>query len=204
MNGSKDSSVSPKKKAALTEDWTAVTVGLLALLVGLGTAFFSRPTDVNWDDAEVKVQAIRETESALTAEEEAALSAEDRKKLSKKRSEAMLKKVGISWEPAPKKYLAKVGKWESDPLDSMRKTNKEGKPEGPSRWELLVYTAATLGSHWPAGFSAKRAICQQILDRLSNAFHSGRGELSAGRAIGDQVLQLRVCHVGSVGWNDHL
>lgn len=144
MSGSNDSAEPAPKRFSFTEDWTAVIVGLIVLLTGLVTAYHSQPAEVDWAEAEAKVKSVREAESELSVEAESKLSSDERKALSKKRSEAMLKKIGITWEPQFKKYFAKIGKWESDPRDSLRKTNKEGKLDGAVRWELLLYTALAL------------------------------------------------------------
>jgi uncharacterized integral membrane protein (TIGR00698 family) len=165
MNDNEQVAEQPK---GLTEDWTAVVVGLGVLFCALITSFIARPKDVDWAAAETKAAEIRQQESELSVEEEAKLAPDQRKALSKKRSEAMLKKVGIAWEPAIKSWLAKLSSWgelspvkkvesaQSDsslatklsslgnPLDSFRKRNKEGKPEGRPLWELPLITCLLL------------------------------------------------------------
>lgn len=147
MNSNDNTAASPVQnpnRPFLTEDWTAVIVGLSVLVLGLALAYWKKPADVDWAAAQSKAQSIREAEKQLSSEQEANLSTDDRKALSKKRSESLLKKVGIAWEPAFKQDLAKVGKWQSDPRDSMRKRNKEGKPEGAFAWQPIVYTGLIL------------------------------------------------------------
>ena len=84
----------------LTEDWTAVLVGLTVLVIGLALAYWKKPADVDWAAAQSKAQSIRDAEKQFSSEQEANLTTDDRKALSKKRSESLLKKVGIAWEPA--------------------------------------------------------------------------------------------------------
>jgi uncharacterized integral membrane protein (TIGR00698 family) len=129
----------------LTEDWTAVVVGLGVLLCALASSYFARPREIDWTAAETKAAEIRRQEAALSVDDEAKLAPDDRKALSKKRSEAMLKKVGVTWEPAPKAWLAKIAAWDSNPLDALRKRNKEKKPEGRPLWELPAVTGLLLG-----------------------------------------------------------
>ena len=128
----------------LSEDWTAVTVGLGVLVGCLLLSWASRPKDVDWEQAERKVQQIRESEAALTGQQISQLSADEQKALAKKRGESLLKKAGIAWEPAAKKWLVKVGEWVSNPWDAMLKVNASGDTQ--NHWPVLLLTGVILGA----------------------------------------------------------
>lgn len=133
-----------QRPRGLSEDWTAVFVGLAVLLIALATTFLARPSEVDWPAAETKASEIRTKELSFTVEDEGKLSSDDRKSLGKKRSESLLKKVGITWEAPLKKWLAKISAWKSNPLDAFRKRNKEGNPDGRPLLELPLITGLIL------------------------------------------------------------
>ncbi len=129
-----------RKSQILSEDGTAAVVGLLVLSIALAACFLTQPRDADWQAAAAESQQFRSDAVKLTVGQEVQLSSSSREKLAKELRKSSLERVGIVWNAPAAQWIAKVGSWNSNPVDGFRKKATGPDSLGAIQWMPLVMT----------------------------------------------------------------